>query len=339
MKKSFFVVTLLGILFNDIQSPVSAELYNNFISSNSCCEEETSCNGNFKAGAEWIYWKAQQDKLLGGIFSDSTDPLSITSRAIRPNFKYESGFRVGIGYELPDNLWEAGVCYTYLPSHAKAFATTTDNQTIFNNNDIDNLLANGFLEVSSFNAKWNLTLHQIDVDISRKINFDCNFTLRPHIGFRSIWMDQNLQLNYITSDVYGDLGNLPIRENFREKFTSYGVEGGLWAEWQMGCGLSLVGHFGGSLLYSKFKLCETFNSTAVSEENVNAEGQDIFWTGIPTLDYFVGVQYSYDLCETKIAARVGWEQHLLFDTHRFYFQTGQGDLSLQGLTIGLGVAF
>jgi hypothetical protein len=61
-----------------------------------------------------------------------------------------------------------------------------------------------------------------------------------------------------------------------------------------------------------------------------------FFTATPSVDYFVGLQYADTMCDMIVKARLGWEQHVLFDTNRMLFA---GNLSTQGLTLGLDVGF
>ena len=134
--------------------------------------------------------------------------------------------------------------------------------------------------------------------------------------------------------------NLLAKGRFKEQFQGYGAEGGLWGDWQIGYGFSVIGHIGGSVLYTKTKIHERItqlpiDSQSVSEENSVHERSRIY-SGTPTIDYFIGLQYVDCICDMHVSAKAGWEQQILFNANQF---ATTGNLATQGLTLGLDVAF
>jgi hypothetical protein len=161
--------------------------------------------------------------------------------------------------------------------------------------------------------------------------------VRPHVGLRATWFDQKFRSVGITGT--GETTTFEA-ERIKQTFEGYGVQAGLWSEYSLGSGISLVGHFGGSIVYSKFRV-RTAGLDGIIVDGEQAPlaasvGSDTFYTATPSLDYFVGVQYADNFCDMLVRARIGFEQHVLFDTNRFL---SSGNLSGQGLTLGLDVGF
>lgn len=337
MKRFSLIYSLIGILSTGLVCPLTAA--QNFDTYNDCCCENASCDGKFTIGADWLYWKVQEDSLINASLIDTTDPLLATSDSILPKFKYDSGFRVNVGYELPNNGWDLGVSYLYLPSNAHVSVATADiNQFI--NISYDDLITPTFNRLTSLSAKWDLNISQVDAEIGRTVCLGNCFTIRPHIGFRALLMHQKLRLDYTPDDstIFSDVVAF---NKYTEKLNGYGVEGGLWANWNIAYGFSLVGHVGGSLLYSKYTLHEDLVVTAaVAEFDLpNGSATDTIWTGTPTVEYFVGLHYAQTWNNFLISGHVGWEQRVIFDANRFRFLREDENLSAQGLTLGLAVGF
>lgn len=313
---------------------------------NNCCDW-SFCDGKIIAGADWLYWQTEQTNM--DFFSVSTEtstgtaPVVTTSdtSTLSLDRNYESGFRVYLGYELPCNGWEAAVIYSNMPFH-----TTLSSPVLLAD---DTLISDAFFEdtvdftpASFASAKWDGNINNIDLDIAHTIAFGECFRLRPHIGFRAMWMDQkyryNLDNELLTEDTqFVDVGSIS------EKLKGYGVEGGLFANWNIGCGFSLVGHVGGSLLYSQIKVSrsELYTTTddAVVLTTSTFTDSHTFNIGTPSLDYFVGFEYSSSFCETALSAYVGWEQHVFFDVNQIFNNNNSGNLYTQGLTLGVNAAF
>lgn len=341
MKKQSIIFNLIAVILCGLTTPATADFCGQ--SYDDCCEWSV-LDGKMTLGADWLYWKVQQDGILPGAIVETnvtTSPLTTISRKIRPDFKYESGFRVNLGYELPCDCWDVNLAYTYLPSHAKTkrFASNSDIES-FSPSFNDGSAAT----YNTFASKWDFSANNIDLDIGRTVCFGECLKVRPHIGFRTTWFDQKLRILASAVTPILDSTSLETTANataLKEKFDGYGVEGGLWTDWKIGYGVSVVGHVGGSILYSKFKVHAT-SITGVLDADLSiiptaqAFAKDTFHSATPTVDYFIGLQYADCMFDMFVKAHIGWEQHVFFDTNRFL---SAGNLSTQGLTLGLDVGF
>lgn len=348
MKKVTLMAAFFALLMGSFSTPVAAQdCGSNW--GDSC--EWSLCDGKVKVGAEWLYWQTQQDNMsyvgLADLSLVNEDIFS--GEIVEPKYNYTSGYRINIGYELPCNCWEANVIYTYMPTSSKKRNLETDeNFSIFalsKNALVSNLVNQQ--SIDTFGQEWDLAINNVDVDIARTITFNECISIRPHAGFRALWYTDKQKVFATGAFEDNNLGIDPVAftnsyAEGKNKFTGYGIEAGLWGSWQIGCGFSIIGHFGGSILYSKFKVEQILTEfdvvEGVEEPNQIAayQSHDHITTATPTVDYFIGLQFADQLCDLSFAVRLGWEQHVIFDTNRIF---GNGNLSAQGLTLGMEVGF
>lgn len=345
MKKHTILFNLVAVMLCGLTTPASADFCGQ--SCNDCCEW-SMLDGKVTVGADWLYWKVQQDGLLPGITATGVigETESVfTTRSHRPNFKWDNGFRVNLGYEMPCDSWDLNLSYTYMPAKASVTSVVAEGDITFTPAPQLADFAPVFPSntIVGMASKWNLTANNVDLDIGRTVSFGENLTVRPHVGFRATWFDQKYRS--VIALTPGETTVSAVALSLKEKFQGYGVEAGLWTDYKLGCGLSLVGHFGGSILYSRFNVTREGALTTtvtigdqppVVVSSTLIRNSETLYTATPSLDYFVGLQYADTLCDMLFKARLGFEQHVLFDTNRFL---SSGNLSTQGLTLGLDVGF
>ncbi len=351
MKKIGFIATLLGALVGGFSSTAA------FADCNPCCApsccELTFCGGKFKVGADWLYGKAQQDGLLIGEIETNvltTTPTTADGHHIRPKFDYENGFRVYGGFELPCDQWELGAAYVYTPGKGSTgFHTPAINLPVGTTQTVEGFINTGETLLSGLSGSWKSNLNQVDLEFSRTIKCGECFKLRPHIGARAAWGNQKyhvastllvpITIDLVTEDF--PLGTTTQYDHYKQKFQGYGVEGGLWAEYNLSCGLSVVGHVGGSVLYSKFNTHHRIEEATVTPTTTTLlsvdTDHDTIWTAIPTVEYFAGLQYADNMCDYDFSIHVGYAQQVFFDLNRMTRQ--DGNYSFQGLVLGADVAF
>ena len=325
-----------------------------------CCNPCFTDIGRFSAGADWLYWKATEDGLNYGFLTTKSVTIETSGSAsvvqqqiLKPHFKYDSGYRVYAGYELPCYDWEIGVIYTHAPNarvRSSALVVSTLTTTPPVRQFIDVLSTSLFnfngdftsIDPNAVKAQWGLDFDYIDFDLAHTLCLSDYLRVRPHMGIRYLWAKQDFNMNIVGTFSDGPINGAAFLGNLQNRTWGVGAEGGLWGDWEVGCGFSILGHVGGSILYGKHKITgDQFLTEAISTtvtDTLSRGYRDIEHTAIPMMDYFIGLQYAACLCEIEIDFHIGWEQHVAFDMNRFTTTDG-GDLALQGLTLGGGFAF
>ncbi len=331
---SLFFATLMGFSSMAVSRPYSG----------------TSCHdfcklGKFTIGGEYLYWKAEQDALaLGAHVHIEQEGAIVDSQIINPDFNYESGFRVYGDYMIPGSDWQIGIFYTHTPSSG----SVSQSADIENNNFIalntqNYPLLTAFaqaansdeLAFSSLTSTWTNHIDYLDVEVARTFCIDTCLTFTPHIGVRNFWMQQKIKATLTGEQRTPTVQEVLAEVNFKQRFYGVGVEGGLWGDWTLGCGFSMVGHMGGSILCSKFTMdqkAEEISSADLS--SLSASG--VFHTGTPMVDYAFGLAYNDCVFGMDVNVHANFEQHMLIDANR---QANGGNLILSGLTIGGSITY
>ena len=346
------LLTCLAIL--GLFTSVSAQEY---FGGNHLCEPYYPEYGRFSIGADWLYWKASEDGLNYSTFKNTatTIPgttLTANSNSIqRPDFLWESGYKVYAGYELPCYEWEIDIIYTHAPHYIATSALIANSAPIATPPVQNILLLPTFLFTSpiagavsttvvgsTIAAEWKLDFDYIDFDLGHTLCLSDYLSLSPHIGVRYLWMKQRFEIAYTGTD---SGSAFVYATQMQERAWGTGIEGGLWTNWQVGSNFSIIGHLGGSILYGNYKLNSGLavkSTRAGVITNVAEALSERICTSIPMVDYFIGVQYGLCLGDIEFNFNIGWEQHVVFNANRFTL-SDTGDLSLQGLTLGGGFNF
>lgn len=317
-------VTLIMALLTLLTTPrADAEVYN----TSSCCG-----GGSFEIGADWLYWKAFQDDLEYA-FANTGTFTSPQLTALAPNFKANSGFRVFGEYILCDNSWKFGAIYTRLYAKASNDSTLSSNVTLLNTTNFPIFLVLPTNSIfSNFSSSWEDTINYFDLDIAREFCLCPCLAITPHMGLRGVWRREKFNIN---GTITLPQGALVAR--FHEQFDGYGVEGGLHGHLRIGCGFSLVGHVGGSLLYARIKTEESANFESLSIVFNPFLSRKIFHIS-PMLDTFIGLEYQRNCWCYPVELHLGWEQHIIMNSSHLS-TINYSDLTLQGLTLGASVRF
>lgn len=304
------------------------------------CETWDSCcdPGRFFVGAEWLYWKTEQSKMEFGANVDqvvTAAGVDVTSKIIAPQFSYQSGVRALAGYETADQEWAFTASFVYAPG--KGRSTTFDNPalmmdmvSVFNVN-FPILTALQGTPLDTISGVWDVDNYYLDLDVLRNFSFCNKIQLSPHIGLRVLWSDQTFDLAGA-----GATAGVSFTSRLKEQITGVGLEGGLWGTVDLVRGFSLVGHLGGSLLYSELR-----NSGSLAVDNgtlLNVNYRYNTHQNLAMFDSLIGLQYITECYAKPITLFLGWEQHLIFETNQFSVNGG-GNMSLQGLTLGGAIAF
>jgi hypothetical protein len=303
-----------------------------------------------EVGADWIYWKASQEEMdMAAADITTGGGANITSTALVPDFSYKSGYKVYLTYDLGcDWTFYAGL--TRLSSNAgvseffdPAAAIAHTSTIVLNSVSFPILLSitsDPEQVINSVYSSWDLNLYYLDLDIGRRF-FSCRWLeLGSYFGLRGMWMKQTLDLDAVTPNFQDEPGIVAFFFlDQQEKIRGVGIQGGMNGYWRIGCGFSLIGQFGGSLLYSRFNVngdLDINNPVGATPTSIEFGGS--FHKSIPTVDTSILLQYATCFCGHGVELHIGWENHLFFHTN-FFGLSESGNLTMEGLTLGGSLRF
>lgn len=231
----------------------------------------------FFTDLNFLYLKSEVDGLTYGQTLDidvNVNPVApivnIKDRPRLPNFQWDPGLSVGVGYIIPQReQWQVSGYWTYLQSSAK-------NRDTFNN-PANQYLAVGWLPfllgsiADRADMDWSMNFNLADIMISRNAFFGKWLSIEPRMGVRLAWINQDYQVKYNGGYIYTDLTNgaqttLTRATKFvgSNDFWGAGARVGSDFHWYITKNLSMVGSFFASLLYGNFEVDELYDGAILT---------------------------------------------------------------------------
>ena len=327
----FFLILVLSSVF---VLPLNADECSNY--------NQNIKKATYTIGGDWLYWKTSDTQLnYGATVSVTTTPTTadIVSMIQRPDFKYDNGYRVYGIYQPCNYNWECAVIYSHIPSYSTNSngnpnmpATLQNFIQIFGSNfPLLTILSDAPL--TSLDVIWDTSVSYLDIDFSRECKLACNFNISPHFGLRGYYEKQTFSLNG-TADP-----ELSFNSVLGSKISSFGLEGGVKASWNIYKGFSFIGNVGGAVLYARTHNSGSLVASSFIDDLVTTIGyKDKVHHGLTIVDAFIGVEYAGEVKCRSFSIHAGWEIHNIYEASEFSL-TGLGCLTLQGLTLGGDVSF
>ena len=278
----------------------------------SCYSCQPVCCSNIFFNAEILYWRAFEsglDRCFPSVISNVVTGDNVGSiligRGMDPNFKWDPGFRIGVGYEFTCNNWDIDASWTHFNSH------------VHGSNSVNDLL-------------WKIDYDVIDLTSGYEFEF-YTFAFRPFGGLRGARIDQNLSLNEFISS-----SSTTIYENNDEKFYGLGPIIGFDTDWNIGNGFSLFFNASISWLYGNFDVRLMESSVTVDSSSLSniSKRLNAIVTGA---DAEIGIRWYTCICTNQqLLLQLGLEHHQYFNFNRI---CDNGDLSFDGVNFSVGVGF
>ncbi len=184
------------------------------------CEER----GKWSIGADFIYWRADEDGL---------EYVTKKHHIHKPGIAWDPGFKFGLGYTFHD-FWGLFFKWTYL-------------HTRQNGHQHGSLLPwwNDSKHVRKASAHWRLHYQTYDLNVARDYCVHPKLVVRPYTGLRGALIDQDYKVKYDAKHFKAD-----------NDFGGVGVRLGSELRWYMTRRFALKGDLSGSLLYGHFDVHE-----------------------------------------------------------------------------------
>lgn len=235
---------------------------------------------------------------------------------LNPDFKYRFGGRATVGIALPHDCWQLVLQFTHYHGRNRQNKTGGGFSPTWAH---PGLMPPGFVD-NVYNM-WRLHMGLGDIDLTRHFCIcDC-LEFWPYFGLRYSEIRHKLRIYYDDDFV-----------SMKNKFWGLGPIGGLEGLWRLNSWLGIFARGAGSLPYGKFYIHQS-------------EGRLNFLDQYHQLCFIVEAALGLDFRYCNFFARVGWDVYLFLGQNqlaRFIpgtFVSNQGDLSLHGLSLSLGIGF
>jgi hypothetical protein len=282
---------------------------------------------------EWLLWKTRQGGMEFAVSRSASSPGVYTGAVpSKIDFDYQSGFRVGLGVHLPQDGWDIYVNYTdFRPEHSHSKSGSLFPLLLFQGQFTT-------ADVIEAHAHWDISVQSVDVEIGRAYHISKTLIMRPFIGCKGAWIDQNVKVRY-------EGGAIPVGQTYsismHNDFKGAGVLIGIETNWWFGAGFSLFGNAAAALLAGHFDLKQEQHQLA-GVETVDLKS-DLNLVS-PMADLVLGLAWDRNFSNDRfhVGLSGGFETQYWWSqqqTERFTADTqpifirGGDDLAFYGLTL------
>ena len=294
--------------------------------------------------ADFLAWFASEE--VASIWNDvvTITPSVTTYEFPSFDFKWDYGFRIGVGYDLEYDQWDTAFYWSWFRTDTKHTIPSQPNTTIGAEfdaaflADVSNLII-PIIPAQSMSAQWSLLFNMFDWELGRRYWVSKDLCIRPFLGLQGGWINQSIQANYYDLTILGlfnthNSGN----ERLKNNFWGIGPLGGINTQWKICHFGSNVFDFFGDLsaatMWGTWTCSDVYKSTFPQSSSVDTEKNSM---GALMLRGFWGIGWDVNLRGGKshFAAKLGFETQLWLNQLRiatFQLQRLHHDLTLQGIT-------
>jgi hypothetical protein len=304
-------------------------------------KQESLKSGPFASGSV-LYWRAQEGGLGYAIKSSSNSRLADAKIEV-PDFDWDFGFQVNLGYRIPHDRWGVGLQFISLQTHTDAQKKAGGQEVFFpvwqNPSPANGLFA------TAVKMHWRLHLGLLDAELHKTYSATPTLSLTPQIAVRTGWIRQKFNLEY-----WG--GNFAPGEEalwrMKNKYWGIGPKFGLDTQWNLAYGIQLWAQGAVSLLFGQFYLHQDKDALETKEKWLGIH--DIFRGSAPIIEGSAGLRWRYLFQSLKqLQFELAWNQLLFFSQNQLLFflvsgesgefVSNQGDLSIAGVQFSMRMDF
>jgi len=271
--------------------------------------------------ASFIYWQVQADG-LPVINTEIEDAAGIDVDNILHDsgFQWDPGFKVGMAYNFPSDLWNLQLLWTRLHTRASSEASGLVG-------------GGGDFTLSHEKIVWKLHYDIVDLTLDKSICICESFSLKPFIGIRYARLNQLLELDLTARD-----SGESVFESINTPLWGMGGLIGLNIDWKLGCGFKFFGMGSVSQLLgrSNARVMAPDTPTFDQEGPVSIKRNKAF----SSLDSAIGISWQTPpSCLYVVDFQLAWESHTYFNIIVAGGDLDVGDINLHGVTFTANLQF
>jgi hypothetical protein len=336
-----------------------------------------SVDGEFSLA--YILWQVNEEGLEYG-YSGRFNPTQTPNFhahlgqgvVLYPDFKLESGFKMGMGIYFSHDRWELDFNYTWLHANAFQFHTfsSTDSAAIpiydtyftippvfIAPSSVLTIIPNetGIVALNQTGAWWHFQFNALDMELSRISFVSPKMLLEVYYGLKWTRQKQTYTIRYLGPNLlFGQNSSFDLildryKIHLKQYYWGFGPRGGVNLDWLITRHVQLFGDMAISCLWGQFRI--TRNDHAFNESGYQADfqGGELLNTrnrihGINAVfEMQMGLRYDFYFPDNDYRLRLqgAWESQLWFNQNHWINpgRNTRGDLSLQGMTLSLQLDF
>lgn len=297
--------------------------------------------------ADFIWWTPREDGLAYAFsgFGDGVQSVS-KGEVKQPDWKWEPGFKVGLGLALDHDGWDVYAQYTWLHSDTETSSAGETLYPVWNISNAFNSPTAGNLgaatSIVSARNEWKLRFNVIDLEMARNFFVSQYLTLRPHFGFKGSWQTQDYEVEY-RSPTGGVPENVVTSHTMtnNQDYWGFGIRTGMNTAWHFTREFSIYGDWAASALWSNFKVDRKDQNVTIYDPAVNpvvVNTQNDFYSVKAVVEMAIGLRYEtwFSDDDYHFLIQAGWEEQVWLNHNQLFKlveEGSHGDMDLQGLTV------
>lgn len=272
---------------------------------------------------------------------------------IAVDFRWDPGFRVGVGYGMNRDQWDTQAYYTWFHTRGTESISSlpgTIHSGFLGNFYVSNPNGLGLSGPAYESAYVDWTIHYdiVDWELGRQFWVSRSLALRPFVGIKGGWINQSMHSTWENPAFNGSqfvnpqFFNTGV-EKVKNDFWGIGPSIGINTKWNLFTGsfqlFNLLGDFSGALMWGHWTFDDTFDNDIGQHIFV---GMDNINSGATTIRAFMGFGWEVCLKRCHLSTKLGYESQFWLDQLQFYsFIQGRlsNVLTLQGGTLELSLDF
>ena len=283
-------------------------------------------------GMEWFvtgdytYWTAREDNIEFAVVdtpqgAGAAQDVS-QGQVYRPNNKWVSGFKAGLGSNFCHDGWDVYAEYTWFKSKSNkslsgfaeidATPGVTVLADIYWNVDTDSNSGNDY---GSAAAEWRLNMNIVDLELGRNFYVSPRLMLRPFYGLKGAWNKQHMNVSFDGANPGAGEPVVGAATKNQIKNWGIGVRAGMDTSWHFCRDLSVIGDLALTGLWEQFKVTRFDVSTtagAVTDSGINLKENQY---GVkPIIEWMLGLKWETGLsCDDyHLSVTAAWEEQVWF---------------------------
>ncbi len=314
-----------------------------------------TCNGDWVISVAGFYWNAHQDGMEYAIDDHVKNPKTsggdapvsrieqlnniIDADYETPNFDWDFGFKVGLGYNTPCDGWDFGVTWTWYRGKANDHieAEADDNHTLLPLWSAFSPAGGSLVYATDIETHWKLQLNLVDIELGREYWTSKYLSLRPFVGLRIAYIKQDFEIQHKGGAFSADTTQTDLQDAFNNEvdldnnFKGVGVRAGFDTVWNFGCGWGIYGNFAAAIVYGRFDLDhdEEIRRAVSPHDKIKVlETKESFRASRGIVDLALGIQWRSLFCDCQygFTIQLGWEHHIFFHQNQMWRVNRIGDI-------------
>ncbi len=298
--------------------------------------------------ADFIWWKFTQEGLtyaLTGIRANKNTTVSTQGSEHTPNFSWEPGFKVGLGFKLPHDHWDIYFQYSWIQS--------LDNKSIAERADANiqegyslgalNFDSATIEQITKATSKWDAHFNVLNFELGRTFTVSDSFLLRPFGGLKATWQDQKWDNTYIGKvHIDGGPSAGTVTSNHDHDTWGMGIRTGLNGQWLFNRHFGLFANTALSAMWTDYDVDrkDVFENSTATVKAIHIKRDDYSVRGVVELLLGMKAQWWPSNGRYRIALHLAYEQQVWVNYGSYiFFSDTNNDLSMHGLNASMRIDF